>query len=163
MKKNEKEKKSVSPLLVYENLPQENCGECSYSSCMTFAVKLLGKKAELNDCTKLQEPKYISKRFKLNQIMQEILEAKETKLVIYEDKCTGCGNCVIECPINVSASLDVSGGKGSTEGSEPLVIEIRGGVVKDVNLKKCKRFTESGSTPCRRCIDACPYDAIDFI
>lgn len=34
------------------------------------------------------------------------------KLEVKEDICTGCGNCVIACPINSLKAVEVSGGKG---------------------------------------------------
>lgn len=34
------------------------------------------------------------------------------KLEVKEELCTGCGNCVIVCPINALNAAEVSGGKG---------------------------------------------------
>ncbi len=156
------ELKSISPMEIYKYLPRENCGECGVQTCMGFAVRLLQQQAYLGECTRLEEPKYITARIELRKLMASIFEAKETKLVIYGDLCNGCGNCVVICPPNASCSLDVSGGKGPLTGE--VVINIGNGEVVELNLGACRRATEGiESEPCRLCIDACPFDAIEFM
>jgi 4Fe-4S ferredoxin len=152
----------ISPIEIYKLLPKENCGKCNYPNCMAFAVKMVSKKAFLADCPLLKEPKYIRQMIALREIAGKILEAKETKLVVHEELCNGCGNCIVACPPNVSVSLDVSGGKGPE--TEEVIMKIRGGKLEVVNLRMCRRFEEDVDTrPCSVCIDSCPTKAIEFV
>lgn len=160
--KNDKELRRISPMDVYRHLPKDNCGECGTKTCMGFAVRLLMREAYLGECKRLNDPKHITGKIKLKEFLAEVWKAKETKLVIYGDLCNGCGNCVIVCPPNASCSLDVSGGKGPL--TDEVVTDIGDGVVVELNLGSCRRVTEDGeSEPCRLCIDACPFKAIEFM
>lgn len=152
----------ISPMEIYNLLPKENCKECGYSTCMAFAVKLLKKEAYLADCPSLKKPKYIHNRVKLRKIAGEIFKAADTKMVINENLCDGCGNCVISCPPNVAVSLDASGGKGPK--GEEVIMKIRNGRVVVKNLKMCRRYEDDVDTrPCNICMESCPRDAIDFL
>jgi 4Fe-4S ferredoxin len=152
----------ISPTQIYKLLPKENCKECGYPTCMAFAVKMLKKQAYLEDCPPLKKPEYIQNMIKLRDIAGEILKAAETKLVVYEERCTGCGNCVISCPPNVSVSLEASGGKGP-KGDE-VIMKIKDGKVVICNLKMCRRFEDDVDTrPCNICVESCPEDAIEFL
>lgn len=160
-----KEISKISPLEVHKHLPKLNCGECGTSTCMGFAVRLLGKKAKLTQCPYLKQAKYIQDNIALKKMLASVMEAKETKLVIHEKLCNGCGNCVIICPPNLSCSIEASGGKGPT--ASGVVLKMKDGVVVEVNLSSCRRFEEAegdaDSEPCRLCIDACPFKAIEFM
>jgi len=155
----------ISPIEIHEHLPKENCGECGTATCMGFAVRLLNRKANLNDCPYLKQAKYIQAGIILKEMLAPILEAKATKLVIRENLCNGCGNCVIVCPPNVSRSIEATGGKGPS--TNDVVLKMRNGVVVEMNLSFCKRFEEASeevkAEPCRLCIDACPFKAIEFL
>ncbi|MEE9474298.1 MAG: (Fe-S)-binding protein [Candidatus Hydrothermarchaeaceae archaeon] len=152
----------ISPMEIYRLLPKENCGECGYSTCMAFAVKMIKKETYLADCPPLKQPKYIQDMFELKKIAAEIMQAAETKLIINEELCNGCGNCVISCPPNVSVSLDASGGKGPK--SEEVVMKIKDGKVVVINLKMCRRFEDDVDTrPCNICVESCPIEAIEFL
>ncbi len=152
----------ISPMDVYRYLPKENCGECGISTCMGFAVKLLRRESYLDACPPLKEPAHIGDRIALRQLLAPVLSARMTKLVIHGDLCNGCGNCVIVCPPNASCSLNASGGKGPL--TEEVVINIGDGVVVEINLASCRRSIEDmESKPCRLCIDACPFKAIEFM
>lgn len=156
--------KSISPLDVHKHLPKENCGKCGVSTCMGFAVKLLQKKARLGQCPQLSQAKHIQASMKLKEMLAPLFEAKETKLVIYENSCNGCGNCVIVCPPNLACSLEAAGGKGPT--SDEVVMKMKNGVVIEMKLHSCRRFEEKGegkAEPCVLCIEACPFEAIEFI
>lgn len=41
---------SLSGLEIYKLLPQTNCKDCGYPTCLAFAMKLAAKQAELKDC-----------------------------------------------------------------------------------------------------------------
>lgn len=46
----------LTPMAVYERLPQTNCGECSESTCFNFALKLVASLRDLRDCLPVYEP-----------------------------------------------------------------------------------------------------------
>lgn len=147
---------------IYALLPKENCGKCDLPSCMAFAVRMLNKEKYLSDCPILEQAKYIQQRMALKEIASDILKAEETKLVIHEEVCNGCGNCVIACPPDVSVSLEASGGKGPRTGE--VVIKMKDGKVIPCNLKLCRRFEGDVETrPCSICIESCPFGAIEFV
>ncbi|MCB0049479.1 MAG: hypothetical protein KDE24_08060, partial [Caldilinea sp.] len=41
---------ALSGLQIYKLLPQTNCKECNFPTCMAFAMKLAAKQAELSSC-----------------------------------------------------------------------------------------------------------------
>jgi len=75
------------------------------------------------------------------------------KLEVYPEKCHGCGNCVVACPVNAQ-DPDVYGGKGPSS-DEKLVMRVENGVVSIVNGDLCGG--------CGACIEACPVDAIKLV
>lgn len=155
----------ISPIEIHTHLPKENCGKCGTATCMGFAVRLLNRKANLSDCPYLKQAKYIQAGIILKEMLAPILEAMVTKLVINEALCNGCGNCVIVCPPNASKSIEATGGKGPS--TNEVVLKMKNGVVMGMDLRSCRRFEEPSAEvkaePCRLCIDACPFRAIDFL
>ncbi len=153
----------ISPLEIHKLLPKKNCGKCGVATCMAFAIKLLSKKASLEDCIYIKKAEYLRNYLMLKEMLAPILKPKETKLVINEKLCNGCGNCVIVCPSNISICLEVAGGKGPRQ--KNIVLRISNGMLKTENLTLCKRFEEEegGIEPCRACINACPIEAIEFV
>lgn len=89
--------------------------------------------------------------------------AKISGLIIHEEKCNGCGNCVVACPANVSLSRKVAGGKGP--GSDKILMQVIDGKSEGLNLDMCRRFGEPGDPllSCTVCADVCPTDAIEFV
>jgi hypothetical protein len=45
----------MNPIDVYKKLPQNNCGQCSVGTCMSFAVQLLRRLVSLDECNGLDE------------------------------------------------------------------------------------------------------------
>ena len=41
---------ALSGIEIYKLLPQTNCKECGFPTCLAFAMKLAAKQAELGDC-----------------------------------------------------------------------------------------------------------------
>jgi acetyl-CoA decarbonylase/synthase complex subunit gamma len=41
---------ALSGIQIYKLLPQTNCQECDYPTCLAFAMKLAAKQADLDDC-----------------------------------------------------------------------------------------------------------------
>ncbi len=154
---------SISPIEVHKLLPRTNCRECGLPSCMAFAVKFLKGEKSVGDCPPLKEPSAISSRIALKEIAAETLSKSPTRLVIRGDLCTGCGNCVVACPLNVTVSQEVAGGKGPL--TKEVIMGVKDGIITVLNMDICRRFEkEIESEPCRICIDACPIKgAIDFI
>jgi len=149
--------KKISPLTVYRYLPGINCKKCGYPSCMAFASKLLMREAKIEDCPILFEPKYKSKLEGLKELLKPLLETYETGLELDEDKCVGCGNCVVVCPVNVMEDVDVSKGLGTI--SDNVIMRVEDGKLKIINLKKCRRFPPS-RLDCRVCEQFCYTGAI---
>lgn len=46
---------ALSGLEIYKLLPQTNCKECNFPTCLAFAMKLAAKQAELKDCPYVSE------------------------------------------------------------------------------------------------------------
>ncbi len=152
----------LKPMDIYKLLPKTNCKKCGLPSCMAFAVRFIERKVGIEDCPELNTAKYLKQKLKLKEIASQYLKATETKLVVHEEKCMGCGSCVIACPPNVSVSLEASGGKGPRE--DVTVLVVKDGVVKPANLKLCRRFEGDIETrPCTVCVDSCPTKAIEFL
>ena len=75
------------------------------------------------------------------------------KLEVYPERCHGCGNCVIVCPVNAKES-GVFGGKGPEDESK-MVTKVINGVVTILNGNLCRG--------CGACIEVCPADAIKLV
>ncbi len=41
---------ALSGIAIYKMLPQTNCKECGYPTCLAFAMKLAARQAELSAC-----------------------------------------------------------------------------------------------------------------
>ena len=72
------------------------------------------------------------------------------ELKVNQDKCLGCGVCVVACPINASLSPEVAGGHGPK--TEDVIMMVENGVVK--------LFNPLTSEKCGTCQVFCPTDAI---
>ncbi|MBM3123304.1 MAG: acetyl-CoA decarbonylase/synthase complex subunit gamma, partial [Chloroflexi bacterium] len=46
---------ALTGLEIYKLLPQTNCKECSFPTCLAFAMKLAAKQAELRACPYVSE------------------------------------------------------------------------------------------------------------
>ncbi|WP_309493048.1 acetyl-CoA decarbonylase/synthase complex subunit gamma [Candidatus Hecatella orcuttiae] len=70
----------VTMLTVYKLLPQTNCGKCGEVSCMSFAAKLLDRKAAVEECKPLIEE--ASKYGKQHQQLVKLLAPPVREVVI---------------------------------------------------------------------------------
>jgi 4Fe-4S ferredoxin len=151
----------VSAMEIYQLLPKTNCKKCGVSTCMAYAVGLLSKEKKIEDCPILFEPKYEAKLKKLQEVMAPILSSSETGLIIHGEKCFGCGNCVVACPVNVAN--DPHGcAVGLGPKSEKAILVVEDGVIKCLNPKECRRFGP-GRILCNACTATCPSKAIEFV
>ena len=74
------------------------------------------------------------------------------KLVVYPERCHGCGNCVVSCPVNAK-DPSVWGGKGPE--TDKVIMIVEEGIVKVVNQDLCGG--------CGACIEVCPVNAIELV
>ncbi|MCS3924618.1 (Fe-S)-binding protein [Methanosalsum natronophilum] len=147
---------------VYNLLPKTNCKECGKSTCMAFAVDLLARKVKVDDCSPIKnENQYIENYQKLTDLFKTSDDVSEAGLIVHEEKCTGCGNCVVACPVNVSH--DPKGvALGKAPKSNKVILRVIDGVVKSSNVHECRRFGEE-KILCNACIVTCPNKAIEFV
>ena len=138
----------VGAMEIYKLLPTDACKECGYSSCMALAVALLN-------------PKYADKFKKLKELLAPLEKASETGLIIHPEKCFGCGNCVVACPVNVAAE-PTRCGIGLGPQGDRVILAVEDGVVKCMNVKECRRFGPN-KVMCNACTVTCPSKAIEFV
>jgi 4Fe-4S ferredoxin len=152
----------VGAMEIYQLLPKTNCKKCGLATCMAFAVGLLNREKKIEDCPPLiEEPKYEAKLKKLREVMAPIMSASETGLIIHPEKCFGCGNCVVACPVNVAAE-PTRCGIGLGPQGDRVILAVEDGVVKCMNIKECKRFGPNRIL-CSACTATCPSKAIEFV
>jgi len=72
-------------------------------------------------------------------------------LVTREERCVGCSNCVVVCPVNAYNDPAVASGKGP-EQLDKVIMCVENGVVKILNMELCNG--------CGTCVMECPFDAI---
>jgi len=65
------------------------------------------------------------------------------KLIYEKEKCVGCGNCVIVCPLNLSLEVRAKGGKGGN------VVKVKDGTLE---VEECP--------VCGLCVRFCPFNAL---
>ena len=151
----------TSPMEIYQLLPKTNCKICGEATCMAFAVKLLRREGKVEECTPLLDTKYENNLKKLNEIFSEIEGAEETGLIVHDELCFGCGNCVVACPVNVANDpYGVGIGKGPT--NEKVILKVVNKTVVPFNIETCRRFGKGGIL-CDACIVTCPSKAIEFV
>ena len=148
----------LSVLDVYKLLPKTNCKKCG-TVCMGFAAKLVAREASPEDCPLLLEPEFKENLEALRRLFPKT-EKEITGLLIEEERCIGCGNCVVVCEEN-RLNDEIAHGKGSRMNDE-VVLLIVDGKVKLPNPKKCKRAFEPPEF-CRACVDHCPTGAIELV
>lgn len=73
------------------------------------------------------------------------------EIIIHEEKCTGCGNCVIVCPVG-SKNPETAAGKPQYENA---VISIVDGCCRVLDRNIC--------LGCKMCMKSCPSGAIEVI
>jgi 4Fe-4S ferredoxin len=152
----------VSAMEIYQLLPKTNCKKCGLPTCMAFGVALLSREKKIEDCPPLiEEPKYEAKLKKLREVLAPLMSASETGLIIHPEKCFGCGNCVVACPVNVAAEPTRCGIGLGPQGNR-VILAVEDGVVKCINVKECKRFGPN-RVLCNACTATCPSKAIEFV
>jgi len=129
---------------------------------MSFAFKLINREKKLEDCTPLfEEKKYEKQREKLIELLKPLEEATETGLIVDEDLCVGCGNCIVVCPVH-AAEDPYGAGSGRGPTIENPILRVENGVVKVINMHDCRRYGKNRIL-CVACRENCPSDAIRFL
>ncbi|MFQ5887119.1 MAG: ATP-binding protein [Candidatus Hydrothermarchaeales archaeon] len=72
------------------------------------------------------------------------------EMKVDDNKCSGCGNCVIVCPVNALNSVEIQGGKGGID--TELILEIGKGIAYVFDPELCNG--------CGACITACGHNAV---
>lgn len=151
----------LSAMEVYQLLPKTNCKRCGILTCIAFAVKLVNREKVIDDCPPLLEPRYAEKQKKLRGKLEPLGKAFETGLIIHGEKCFGCGNCVVACPVNV-ANDPKGAGVGLGPKNDKVILLVENSVVRCLNLRECRRFGPAHIL-CNACIAACPSKALEFV
>lgn len=150
---------AVNALTVYKELPKTNCKKCGML-CMPFAVELLKGSKRIEDCPPLLEPKHAGNVAALKALLRPEEKATETGIVLSEEKCDGCGICVIACPVNPRYSQECLSGK-APEHPLPadIIYALEDGKCKILSIEQCRRYVPP-KTNCRICEVYCPRGAI---
>lgn len=74
--------------------------------------------------------------------------------VVKTDRCQGCSNCVMACPLNQRIDKRII--EGEAPKSDNVVLRVKNGACRVLNRKLCaeKDFE------CSRCEEICPRGAI---
>lgn len=148
---------------LYLMLPKTNCKECGKGSCMAFAAALMARELTPDDCPPMKEdPKYRENYEKISSLVTPADGATETGLIVHEELCFGCGNCVVACPVNVANDPYGAGSGKAPQKIDKLILIIEDGIVKAQNVGECRRFGKN-KILCNGCIVTCPVEAIEFV
>lgn len=151
----------VSIMEIYQLLPKLNCKECEKPTCMAFANSLLSGESVLEDCPPLYRNEYESQLESLTTMLAPIKDAAETGLIVHDELCFGCGNCVVACPVNV-ANDPHGAAVGLAPSNDKVILKVVNGVVTVANVSECRRFGKNRIL-CDVCIVTCPSKAIEFV
>ena len=133
---------------LYNLLPKTNCRLCEPKTCMAFATKLALGEVKPEDCPPLLEEGFEKNLEKISEMVAPMLSAEATGIKLDEDRCTGCGNCVVVCPVDVAVEPDTAIGRAGKSGD--TVFRVENGISKIINLEKCRRFPPD-KLNCRVC------------
>jgi 4Fe-4S ferredoxin len=129
-------------------------------TCMAFATRLALRDVELKECTPLfEDEQYKEQLDELTNLIRPLLDTEETGIKLDEAKCTGCGNCVVVCPVDATVEPDTAEGKAAR--TTETVFRVEDGIVKIINLEKCRRFPPDRMN-CRVCEQGCYVKAIEI-
>lgn len=149
------------PLYLFQMLPRTNCKLCGCKTCMAFAFSLISRDKKPEDCPPLLEDAYKPTLDQLKEIFGGDVEVNpDTGLLIEEDKCVGCGDCVVVCKKAITTM--VYGGMVVQREDKPMVLQVVDGTVQVVNWRSCKR-AEDPPDYCRVCEEKCRFGALELV
>lgn len=148
----------LNPMQIYKLLPRTNCKKCGMT-CMAFATRLVLREVSLEECTPLTEPGYKEQLATLQELIAPLLTAEETGIKLDEEICSGCGNCVVVCPVDAKSEPDTAYGKAAR--TSETVFRVENGIALIINLSKCRRFPPD-RVNCRVCEQGCSAGAIEI-
>ncbi|MCG8412846.1 MAG: electron transport complex subunit RsxB [Pseudomonadales bacterium] len=125
--------------LINAELPQTQCGQCSYAGCLPYA-RAIAKGEAINKCAPGGTQTIRRLSWLLNEQQEPVDPAHGTPTpttvaVIREEECIGCTKCIQACPVDAIL--------GATK------------LMHTVIAAEC--------TGCDLCVDPCPVDCIDMI
>lgn len=132
---------------ILGRLPHTDCGDCGEPSCRAFALAFATDRA-IDDaaCPHLGA----EDRRGLSGLKDVLRRRTHLALIVDEDRCTACDECVVVCPVNMSLfSLPA------------MNFEAMPLVVKD-DVVKVENYCGALNT-CLRCVEICPVDAIKLV
>lgn len=151
----------VTVMELYQLLPRTNCKLCGEATCMAFAVALLSRKKNISDCTPILDERFKNQKEKIDSLLLPAAGAGETGMILHSELCTGCGNCVVACPVDV-ANDPRGAAVGHAPTNDKVIFKVVDGKVVASNIKECRRFGKN-RVLCYACIDPCPTGAIEFV
>lgn len=154
----------IQPFQVYQFLPRTNCKLCGFPGCFAFAVALLSREKALKDCPELTKDSNRNLFERLRDYFGEgVAGVEKTGLLINQEKCNGCGDCVIVCSRAVTAVVFHEGIITHRQEEEiPAVLKIADGAVQVENWSSCRRCAEPPAL-CRVCEEKCPFGALELV
>jgi Na+-translocating ferredoxin:NAD+ oxidoreductase RNF subunit RnfB len=132
---------------IFGRLPHTDCGDCGEPSCRAFALAFATDRAIDDAACPHLGPEV---REALSGLKDVFRRRTHLALIVDEDRCTACDDCVVVCPVNMSLfSLP-------TMNYEAMPLVLIDDVVKVENY--CGALNS-----CLRCVEVCPVDAIKLV
>ena len=153
-------KDKLQPLQVFQYLPGTNCKKCGFLTCFAFAFALIGREKRPEDCPDLLTEQYRAALDFLNGYFGGDSSVEKTGLLIEEEKCCGCGDCVAVCD---KCQGTVMFGSGIViPRNVPPVLKVLDGRVRVIKWESCKRCMDPPEY-CRVCEERCPFGALELV
>jgi len=87
------------------------------------------------------------------------------KLKIDSNKCTGCTQCILVCPINIQIEPRIKEGiippKSQMRSEYDLVMRVINGVTTLIHPEYC--YNKDFDFECKRCVEICPTGAFQMV
>ncbi len=120
-------------------LPQTQCGQCSYPGCRPYAEAIAKGEADINQCPPGGETTIMALADLLDRDPKPLnpengVPQEKTVAVIDESRCIGCTLCIQACPVDAILGA----------------------------AKHMHTVIASECTGCDLCVEPCPVDCIDM-